>query len=97
MLNNMTGAEVKKLMGTPQFQRNEDPAQLWRYASGNCLLDIYFHAAGRDYRVGYFEFRANPRHGSRQGPGDIKPGDAKPVDEGACFARLARQAGTVQG
>ncbi len=78
-LRGLTGDEVQKLIGAPQFARADDPAALWRYRGGGCLLDLYLHADGAAYRVTYFQFRADPR-----GAGGAKA----QVDPRACFAAL---------
>ena len=34
---------VKKLLGSPEFKRNDSPAKVWQYRKEICLLDIFFY------------------------------------------------------
>lgn len=37
---------LQKLLGTPSFMRRDAPAQLWRYAGGGCVLDVFLYRNG---------------------------------------------------
>jgi hypothetical protein len=37
---------LQKLLGTPAFMRRDAAAQLWRYTSGGCVLDMFLYRNG---------------------------------------------------
>ena len=41
-----SAAEIDALMGTPDFARREDPAELWQYASTRCVLNLFLYSRG---------------------------------------------------
>jgi len=60
---------VDALMGRPQLRRVEAPAEVWQYAEGDCVLDLYLYPStdsARDHRVTHFEIRGT-------GEGTIDP------------------------
>lgn len=54
------GRAVRALLGTPDLQRREPPAEVWQYAAGTCVLDITFYPArdGGAARAAYLESRS---------------------------------------
>lgn len=79
-LRGLSGGEVSALIGAPQFLRVDDPAAMWQYQSGSCVLDLFLYADGPVYRVRHYTFRADPRA--------RRAGAAAAVDPGLCLARL---------
>jgi hypothetical protein len=43
--------ELLALLGPPDLQRSEPPAQYWQYRSADCVLDIFLYREGGGYRV----------------------------------------------
>lgn len=54
------GRAVRALLGAPDLQRREPPAEVWQYAGEACVLDITFYPArdGGAARAAYLESRA---------------------------------------
>lgn len=55
--NFLTGLDmesVKKILGTPLMERNEEPNYLWTYHHGNCTTLVYFN---ENKKVAYAEAR----------------------------------------
>ena len=54
----LSGAEVAGLLGTPSLTRHDDPAEVWQYADGGCVLLVFLYgAAGGAGRVSHAETR----------------------------------------
>jgi hypothetical protein len=51
VLTGMAPAELVALLGEPDFQRPEPPAELWQYRTADCVLDPFLYVAGGRYRV----------------------------------------------
>jgi hypothetical protein len=56
---------LRQLLGPPDFQRREAPAEIWRYDFQPCTLDLFLHQtlASGPYKVAHAQFRPG-------GPGD---------------------------
>ncbi|HER27379.1 MAG TPA: hypothetical protein ENI69_09760 [Rhodospirillales bacterium] len=53
-------AELEKILGTPQFRRNDPPAQIWQYRNPTCRFDVFLYqdkARANAYAVTYVEAR----------------------------------------
>ena len=54
----LSGAEVAGLLGAPSLTRHDDPAEVWQYADGGCvLLVVLYGQAGGAGRVSHAETR----------------------------------------
>jgi hypothetical protein len=58
-------SRIAGLFGTPSFVRRDAPAELWRYLSGGCIVDLYLYPtfneraeAEGELRVRHVEVRA---------------------------------------
>ncbi len=49
--------QLEALLGAPGFTRRDPPAEIWQYANGTCILDVFLYAAGNAYKVTYVEAR----------------------------------------
>ncbi|MEM7046343.1 MAG: hypothetical protein AAF442_01660 [Pseudomonadota bacterium] len=49
--------DVKKLIGTPKFERQDDRALIWRYQNAQCLTELFFYNIGSVYTVRHVEQR----------------------------------------
>ena len=49
--------EVSGLLGSPAFERKDDPALVWQYRGGACILDIFLYKKGAAYSVAHIEVR----------------------------------------
>ena len=77
----MTPDQVIGLLGTPQFKRRDNPAEIWQYRNKACALDLFLYRAGTgaSYTVRHFETRMRGR-----GRGQEK------ITAKACFSGLLR-------
>ena len=54
----LSGVEVAGLLGAPSLTRHDDPAEVWQYADGGCVLLVFLYgAAGGSGRVSHAETR----------------------------------------
>ena len=78
-LNTLRGqndADITLLLGPPQFQRSDSPAELWQYRSNGCILDLFLYPSSTGgLSVDHLETRSD------------KPEMADPQ---ACFAEVLR-------
>jgi hypothetical protein len=72
-------AWVRETLGAPSLTRREAPAEVWQYAGGDCVVDVFFYppADGGAPAVAYLDSR------------DMTGGALPPAD---CLARLAAAA-----
>ena len=42
-LQNLTGNQVRALLGTPSFMRSDSPAEMWQYRTDSCTLDLFLY------------------------------------------------------
>lgn len=56
-LHNLSGNEIVALLGEPGFKREENPAQVWRYRSESCVLELILYRSDRDLQVRHVEAR----------------------------------------
>ncbi len=57
-LGTLSGAEVVKLIGSPEFTRIEPPARIWQYRSLVCVVNIFLYDNGGVWAVEYVDLRA---------------------------------------
>jgi hypothetical protein len=50
---------VRRALGDPQHIRNEMPAQVWQYATGDCVVDLYLYDQDGAWTVTYVEARSH--------------------------------------
>jgi hypothetical protein len=50
---------LRHMLGPPDFQRREAPAEIWRYDFQPCKLDLFLHRPleSGPYRVAHVQFR----------------------------------------
>ena len=72
---------LRAMLGEPGFMRRDNPAQLWRYAGADCVLDLFLYRAAPSgaFIVRHFEARAASQ----------KPSAAS-VNPRACLGALLR-------
>jgi hypothetical protein len=58
-------AAVRRALGDPTRIRSEDPAQVWQYVNGDCVVDLYLYAESGALKVTYVEARS---HTAEQAP-----------------------------
>src|SRR5262249_51248319 len=54
-LRGLTAVELARLLGEPDFLREEPPAVVWQYRGANCVLDLFFYRSADELRVAYAE------------------------------------------
>ena len=52
-LRGLPAPELARLLGTPDFVREEPPAVVWQYRGAECVLDLFFYRGGDELRVAY--------------------------------------------
>jgi hypothetical protein len=52
-------AVVRRALGDPLHIRNEMPAQVWQYATGDCIVDLYLYDQDGAWTVTYVEARSH--------------------------------------
>jgi len=50
---------VRRALGEPLHIRNEMPAQVWQYATGDCVVDLYLYDQDGAWTVTYVEARSH--------------------------------------
>ena len=56
-LATLSGAEVLKLMGPPEFERFDPPARIWQYRAPACVLNLFLYHNRGGLAVEYVELR----------------------------------------
>ena len=54
-LAGLSGTELRRLLGVPDFRRHEAPAEIWQYRGADCVLSLFLYRNGGQYRVAYAE------------------------------------------
>ncbi len=49
--------EIIALLGNPQFQRMDAPAELWQYRQNGCILDLFLYPSSAGLAVNHLETR----------------------------------------
>jgi hypothetical protein len=78
-LQRLTAAELLRLLGEPDFRRQEPPAEVWQYRGADCVLDLFLYRDPSGVRVAHTEMRERTLVQS----GHCRGGDG--------FARLSRE------
>ena len=52
-------AAVRRALGDPTRIRSEDPAQVWQYVTGDCVVDLYLYTHSGGLKVTYVEARSH--------------------------------------
>jgi hypothetical protein len=50
---------VRRALGEPNRIRSEDPAQVWQYVTGDCIVDLYLYSQSTGLKVTYVEARSH--------------------------------------
>ena len=74
--------EIIALLGNPQFQRMDAPAELWQYRQNGCVLDLFLYPSSTGLSVDHLETRHLK----------TASGDAQ-----ECFAAMVRTARATSG
>jgi hypothetical protein len=56
-LQGLSDRQMTSIFGEPGFRRKDKPAEVWRYRSPGCILDVFLYPEGKDYRVAHAEVR----------------------------------------
>jgi hypothetical protein len=56
-LAGMAPPEILALLGKPDLQRDEPPAEIWQYRTADCVLDLFFYQQGDELRLVHAETR----------------------------------------
>jgi hypothetical protein len=76
--------ELARVLGEPRLRRKEPPAEVWQYASADCVLHLFLYA-GRD------------RAGLRVRHVEVRGRDRAARSERECFASVLDARGARQG
>lgn len=59
-LSGLNRDQVTGLLGSPGFERRDDPALIWQYRSASCALDLFLYRNDNEqtYTVRHFEARS---------------------------------------
>lgn len=74
----LTPARVRALLGQPATRREQSPATVWAYGSGDCRLELYF----------YYDLETQQR---RTLAYDVYAGDGSDAARRLCLRRLKRE------
>jgi type IV secretory pathway VirB10-like protein len=77
-LDGLEAAAVEKQLGPPQVQADSPPAVVWRYAAGDCAVDVYLY---KDLQSGALRALFV----------DVKGDDRSDQRREACLQRLAER------
>ena len=55
----MAGARIRAIFGPPVFRRQDKPAEIWRYADGACMLDLFLYGDSGAMTVTHAETRGD--------------------------------------
>ncbi|MBM3510199.1 MAG: hypothetical protein FJX61_08700 [Alphaproteobacteria bacterium] len=80
----LDAGELTRVLGEPRLRRKDPPAEVWQYASADCVLHLFLYA-GRD-RVGL-----RVRHV------EVRGRDRAARSERECFASVLDARGARQG
>ncbi|MCB2100236.1 MAG: hypothetical protein KDE22_05165, partial [Rhodobacterales bacterium] len=54
----LTDDRLRALLGSPDFRRRDNGAELWQYRTATCSFDLFLYpAAGRGHAVKYVDVR----------------------------------------
>lgn len=56
-LYGLSDNQVTRIFGEPGFRRRDKPAEMWRYSTDGCILDVFLYPDGADFRVAHAEVR----------------------------------------
>ena len=56
-LRGLPAPDLARLLGEPDFVREEPPAVIWQYRGADCVLDLFFYRDRDEFRVAYAEAR----------------------------------------
>ncbi|MDG2034839.1 MAG: hypothetical protein P8J29_12950 [Rhodospirillales bacterium] len=77
-LATLNGAEVIELIGPPEFERSEPPAQIWQYRSPVCVVYLFLYDVDGTFAVEHVDTR--PREAGLDH-----------VNERVCFASIIQK------
>ena len=49
---------IARLLGEPGFIRRDDPAEIWQYRGGRCILDIFMYKDGNSFTAAHVTLRS---------------------------------------
>ncbi len=53
----LSAADLRRLLGEPDFRRQESLAEFWQYRTADCVLDLFLYSDGSAYRVVHADTR----------------------------------------
>ena len=83
-LATLDAEELTEIMGTPEFERSEPPAQIWKYRTITCVVDVFLYDDDGDLVVEHVDLRGREE-------------DTDEVDERACFASIIQDPNRAEG
>ncbi len=83
-LATLDAEELTEIMGTPEFERSEPPAQIWKYRTTICVVDVFLYDDDGDLVVEHVDLRGREE-------------DTDEVDERACFASIIQDPNRAEG
>ncbi|MBY0430629.1 MAG: hypothetical protein K2Q10_05490 [Rhodospirillales bacterium] len=66
-LHGLGSLDVKAMLGVPNFQRSEEPAEVWQYFGQGCILDLFLYDEEGMQRVAFAQVRG-PLPGEKPNP-----------------------------
>lgn len=49
--------QVKALVGAPDFNRRDNPAEIWQYRNADCRVDLFLYKSGTTMKVEHVDVR----------------------------------------
>ena len=62
-MSGLTAEQITEMLGKPQFQRQDNTAELWQYRGESCVLHLFLYRAKDEWRVRHAEGTAARRIG----------------------------------
>lgn len=50
-------ADLSRTLGEPKLVRRDEPAEIWQYSGGDCVVDFYLYQGDSGLAVAYLEAR----------------------------------------
>lgn len=63
-LTRMSDRQLTQRLGTPDFTRHDDPAEIWQYRSASCVLDVFLYPEDGGLKVAHATTRDRVKLGT---------------------------------
>jgi hypothetical protein len=57
-LKGLTAIQVKSVLGSPNFRRRDNPAEIWQYRGSACTLDLFLYDEAGRQTVSHYAVRS---------------------------------------